>query len=111
MAVSYALVTIAVNILVLGSVVAARVTGHDERADVPDLHIKNFHEVDERLLAGAQPTGDAFERLAAMGVTTVVDLRTGVVETRFLMTRTNWPRLVSSTSHCRFMMAMPRTPS
>jgi protein tyrosine phosphatase (PTP) superfamily phosphohydrolase (DUF442 family) len=78
-AIAYAIVTIVINVLMLGSVVAARATGHDERADIPDLRIKNFREVDDRLLAGAQPTGDAFERLASMGVTTVVDLRTGLV--------------------------------
>ncbi len=78
-AIAYSIGTIAVNVLMLGSVVAARATGHDERADVPDLQIKNLREVDDRLLAGAQPTGDAFERLAARGVTTVVDPRTRVV--------------------------------
>jgi protein tyrosine phosphatase (PTP) superfamily phosphohydrolase (DUF442 family) len=76
---AYVVVTVVVNVAVFGSVLGARATGHDERLDVAGLQIKNFREVDDRLLAGAQPTGDAFERLAAMGVTTVVDLRTGVV--------------------------------
>jgi protein tyrosine phosphatase (PTP) superfamily phosphohydrolase (DUF442 family) len=78
-ATAYAFIAIVVNVALLASVLTARATGHDERADIPGLQIKNFREVDDRLFAGAQPTGDAFERLAAMGVTTVVDLRTGVV--------------------------------
>ncbi|GMQ84744.1 MAG: hypothetical protein BMS9Abin07_0308 [Acidimicrobiia bacterium] len=76
---AYVLVTIVANVAVFGSVLGARAAGFDERITIAGLQIMNFREVDDRLLVGAQPTGDAFERLAAMGVTTVVDLRTGAV--------------------------------
>ena len=39
--------------------------------------IRHFRAVDERLLAGAQPTLSDYRTLAASGVTTVIDLRTG----------------------------------
>ncbi len=74
---AYVMLTVVVNIALLGSVLVGRATGHDERVDVAGLQIKNFRQVDERLSAGAQPVGDAYEQLAATGVTTVVDLRTG----------------------------------
>lgn len=37
--------------------------------------IKNFHQVDERLYRGGQPTDEGFGELAKMGVKTIIDLR------------------------------------
>src|ERR1700730_10309134 len=37
--------------------------------------IKNFHQVDEHVYRGAQPTDDGFRYLAKLGVKTVIDLR------------------------------------
>ena len=41
--------------------------------DVPG--IQNFHQVNESVFRGAQPTEEGFQRLAKMGVKTIVDLR------------------------------------
>src|SRR5712691_3079197 len=37
--------------------------------------IKNFHQVDEHVYRGAQPTDEGFQYLAKIGVKTVIDLR------------------------------------
>ena len=37
--------------------------------------IPNFHQVDEHLFRGAQPAASEFQRLARMGIKTVLDLR------------------------------------
>jgi tyrosine-protein phosphatase SIW14 len=37
--------------------------------------IKNFHQVDQHVYRGAQPTDDGFQYLAKIGVKTVIDLR------------------------------------
>lgn len=37
--------------------------------------VSNFHQVNDRIYRGAQPTRDGFESLAKMGVKTVIDLR------------------------------------
>ncbi|HEX4595965.1 MAG TPA: tyrosine-protein phosphatase [Bryobacteraceae bacterium] len=44
-----------------------------QRADV--IGVPNFHQVNERIFRGAQPTPEGFQALAKMGVKTVVDLR------------------------------------
>jgi protein tyrosine phosphatase (PTP) superfamily phosphohydrolase (DUF442 family) len=42
----------------------------------PNVHgINNFHEVNDHLYRGAQPTAEGFKYLAGLGITTVVDLR------------------------------------
>ena len=46
-----------------------------ERDAGPRLEIKRFHQVNEQVYRGAQPSYQGFEALAAMGVKTVVDLR------------------------------------
>jgi len=43
--------------------------------DIPVPGIPNFHKINERLYRGGQPAGDAWERLAHLGVKTVIDLR------------------------------------
>jgi len=45
-------------------------------ADRPQVAgVSNFHQVDERVYRGAQPTGQGFGNIARLGVKTVVDLR------------------------------------
>jgi len=39
--------------------------------------LPNFHQVNEKLYRGAQPKSDGLERLARMGVKTIVNLRDG----------------------------------
>ena len=43
--------------------------------DIQVHGIPNFHKINERLYRGGQPAGDAWERLAHLGVKTVIDLR------------------------------------
>src|SRR5581483_1096935 len=44
-------------------------------ADLNIAGIHNFHQVNERLYRGAQPTDEGFKALAKLGVKTIVDLR------------------------------------
>jgi len=45
-------------------------------ADRPQMAgVSNFHQVNEAVYRGAQPTGKGFESIAKLGVKTVVDLR------------------------------------
>ena len=37
--------------------------------------VPNFHQVDERIYRGAQPSPEGFQALAKMGIKTIVDLR------------------------------------
>jgi len=37
--------------------------------------VKNFHQVDEHVFRGAQPTDEGFDALAKLGIKTVIDLR------------------------------------
>lgn len=73
---------LAVAVLSTGVMFAAvgvtRVLGHDPRAHddaLPD--IKHLRWVDDKLLAGAQPRRNHYPGLAELGVTLVVDVRTG----------------------------------
>jgi len=43
----------------------------------PELFIHNFHRVDDHVLRGAQPGEKGVRALSAIGVKTIVDLRTG----------------------------------
>ena len=43
--------------------------------DAPGVH--NFHQVDDHVYRGAQPTYQGFKSLAKLGIRTVVDLREG----------------------------------
>jgi tyrosine-protein phosphatase SIW14 len=60
-------------ILVLS--VAAAAKGEPSRA-FPDVHIKNFGQMDERFYRGAEPKGmEDVQALKALGVNTVIDLQ------------------------------------
>lgn len=68
------------NGLILGSTLWFRWSSPVATADVEG--IDNLHVVDGRLLRGAAPSAEGLRDLAALGVTTVVDLRaeTGLAE-------------------------------
>ena len=59
----------ALMLAVLAGTAAAQETGRDE-ASLP-----NFHRVNEHLYRGAQPQAGGVERLAGMGVKTIINLR------------------------------------
>ncbi|MDR3698918.1 MAG: tyrosine-protein phosphatase [Candidatus Sulfopaludibacter sp.] len=45
-------------------------------ASAADLSgVGNFHQINEHLCRGAQPTSEGFQQIAALGVKTVIDLR------------------------------------
>ena len=44
-------------------------------ANFPNIHIKNFGQMDEFFYRGAQPKPDDYQALASIGVKTVIDLR------------------------------------
>jgi uncharacterized protein (TIGR01244 family) len=48
---------------------------HASAADVQLSGVRNFHQVNEHLYRGGQPTEEGFKNLAKLGVKTVVDLR------------------------------------
>ena len=61
------------NLLILAShLVLQRSTA---KADAPDIPVKNFAVVDDRVWRGAAPSSAGYEALAANGVTTIIDLR------------------------------------
>ncbi|MFL6228244.1 MAG: fused DSP-PTPase phosphatase/NAD kinase-like protein [Pyrinomonadaceae bacterium] len=45
------------------------------QSQFPDVHIKNFGQMDARFFRGAQPKPEDFQALAALGIHTVIDLR------------------------------------
>lgn len=45
------------------------------QAGAQPLGVPNFHQVNERIYRGAQPTAEGFLALARMGIKTIVDLR------------------------------------
>lgn len=77
-AAAYGALVLLGNAIVLGAVVAAKLSGADPRVrDATLPPITNLRIVDGRLWAGAQTGRGQYRQLAAMGVTVVVDLRTG----------------------------------
>src|SRR5215470_5729202 len=46
------------------------------RKPFPNIRIKNFGQMTPRLYRGGQPEEDEFKDLAALGIKTVIDLRT-----------------------------------
>lgn len=52
-------------------------------ADSP-AGVDNFHQVDDHIYRGAQPTGQGFKDLAKLGMRTVIDLREGHDEKKFV---------------------------
>ncbi len=67
------------NAVILAAVAGARIAGKDPRADLLSLpDVKHLRQVDRSTWAGATPSAEDFEKLAAMGISTVINLREGV---------------------------------
>ena len=67
-------VLFAVVALVLASSVTA-FTQELNKTDVSKVDIKNFGQMDNRFFRGAQPKENQYQELAALGITTVIDLQ------------------------------------
>ena len=68
-----AVVLIAGNLVIAASVLLLRATADASTISVPG--VDNMRVVDGRVLRGDAPSDEGYRNLAAMGVTTVVDLR------------------------------------
>ena len=69
---SYLSVLFGVISLVLASSVVAL---SQQQSSVSNVSIKNFGQMDDRFFRGGQPKKDEYQELAALGITTVIDLR------------------------------------
>ena len=67
-------VLFAVVALILASSVTA-FTQELNKTDVSKVDIKNFGQMDNRFFRGAQPKENQYQELAALGITTVIDLQ------------------------------------
>jgi protein tyrosine/serine phosphatase len=67
-------VLFAVVALVLASSVTA-FTQELNKTDVSKVDIKNFGQMDDRFFRGGQPKENQYQELAALGITTVIDLK------------------------------------
>ena len=67
-------VLFAVVALILASSVTA-FTQELNKVEVSKVNIKNFGQMDDRFFRGGQPKENQFQELAALGITTVIDLR------------------------------------
>jgi protein tyrosine/serine phosphatase len=65
--------------LLAGSMIAPTFAGADRKGDAvrgnASVSIENFGRVNDHIYRGAQPKGDEFRQLAAIGIKTIVDLR------------------------------------
>lgn len=64
---------VAGNLTIFGATLAAR--SEQPPPDLDVAGVDNFRVVDEHVVRGDAPTGEGYRSLAALGVTTVVDLR------------------------------------
>ena len=71
---SYLSVLFAVISLILASQITA-FTQELNHADLANVAIKNFGQMDDRFFRGGQPKENDFQQLAALGIRTVIDLR------------------------------------
>ena len=71
---SYVSVLFAVVSLVLASQITA-FSQQSEPANLANVKIKNFGQMDDRFFRGGQPKENDYKQLAALGITTVIDLR------------------------------------
>jgi|SRR5689334_14930813 len=53
---------------------SALASGKNKNVKFPNVKIKNFGQMDDRFYRGARPEGDDYAALAALGVTTIIDL-------------------------------------
>lgn len=75
---SYLSVFFAAIALILASQISARsqeVQKNHASADVSNVTIKNFGQMDDRFFRGGQPKENDYSQLAALGITTVIDLQ------------------------------------
>jgi tyrosine-protein phosphatase SIW14 len=57
------------------SITAAASARSGQPDKFPNIHIKNFGQMDEHFYRGAQPKPEDFKDLAALGIKTIIDLR------------------------------------
>jgi protein tyrosine/serine phosphatase len=75
---SYLSVFFAAIALILASQISARsqeVQKNHASADVSNVTIKNFGQMDDRFFRGGQPKENDYSQLAALGIKTVIDLQ------------------------------------
>ena len=75
---SYLSVFFAAIALILSSQISARsqeVQRNHASADISNVTIKNFGQMDDRFFRGAQPKENDYQQLAALGIKTVIDLQ------------------------------------
>ena len=72
---SYLSVLFAAVALVLASSVTAFTQELSKSADTSKVSIKNFGQMDDRFFRGGQPKEGEYQELAALGITTVIDLQ------------------------------------
>jgi protein tyrosine phosphatase (PTP) superfamily phosphohydrolase (DUF442 family) len=76
--IAYFVIAAVGSLSILGAMGVAKIWGPDVLATGPgEPAIENFRRVDDKVYAGAQPEGRDFQELADLGVTLVVDLRSG----------------------------------
>lgn len=81
LALTYVIVVVAFNAVLLAAVGIAQIVADDPRvsgARFPD--VRHLRPVDDKLWFGAQPGREQYRALAEMGIALVVELRTGVPE-------------------------------
>lgn len=71
---SYVSVLLAVVSLVLASQITA-FSQQSEQANIANVTIKNFGQMDDRFFRGGQPKENDYQQLAALGIKTIIDLR------------------------------------
>src|SRR5689334_8709104 len=47
----------------------------ENQGTVQETDVKNFGKVNDHIYRGAQPDGDEYKKLAAIGIKTIIDLR------------------------------------
>lgn len=80
-ALGYLVLALTVGVAMIGVVLLMRTLNGDPRTDLV-AGVENLRFVDDKVWAGGQPDGAGYRRLAELGVTTVVDLRTGADDDR-----------------------------
>ncbi|HMV85021.1 MAG TPA: tyrosine-protein phosphatase [Blastocatellia bacterium] len=72
---AFLFVMIAVAVFSVTSVSRANSKDKDEKKSTTDAGVSNFGKVEDFYYRGAQPKEDEYERLAALGIKTIIDLR------------------------------------
>src|SRR5574338_263859 len=72
---SYLSVLLGVISLVLAAQVSVFSQEAAQKADITNVKIKNFGQMDDRFFRGGQPKENQYPQLAALGIKTVIDLR------------------------------------